>query len=135
MGQWIDQIAKHFDAGHGVLMVALACLYTWRWARGGFRCPWWVHVIALIAVLAGVLITLSLPPPTNPDPLVQFLFPIVFPGIALFAAYAIPVVMGFLHILDRSEAPAACDASVAGKPRMDVHRVKTAGEPSEPRLT
>ncbi len=86
-----------FNWIHVVFFVALALVYTWSWIRGGFWVPRYLHLIALVALFAGVIVTASLPPPANPNPLVNAVFPIIFPVFFVTSTYAVAIFCGFVH--------------------------------------
>jgi hypothetical protein len=56
------------DWTHGIIFVLFAVFHTWAWLRGSYGIPRYVHVIAWVALFAGVVVTARLPPSTNPDP-------------------------------------------------------------------
>jgi hypothetical protein len=83
---------------HGVIVVVAAIGYAWLWYRRGFWLPGYVHIIAFVALIAGILVTASLPPPANPNPIVQFLFPFIFPVLFVAATYGIAVLLGYAEL-------------------------------------
>lgn len=83
---------------HGVVFCLLAVVHAWSWYRGGFWVPGYVHVIALLALIAGVVVTATLPPPANPDPMVRLLFPFVFPVFFVVSTYAVAILFGYTEL-------------------------------------
>ena len=90
MRHWVD--ALHWV--HGLFFIAFAVLHVIAWVKGGFWFPRYVHVIALAAFALGIAATLVLPPPTNPDPLVRLVAPVIFPVLFTVTAYIVPVLFG-----------------------------------------
>ena len=86
---------------HGAVFAGCAVVHTWSWARGGFWVPRYVHMIALLALFAGVVVTATLPQPTNPNPIVHMLFPFVFPVLFVVSTYAIAILCGFVEFVRR----------------------------------
>src|SRR6266446_2560041 len=84
---------------HGIISLAAACGSVYLWYRGGFWVPRFVHAIAFGGLIVGVAVTLSLPPPANPDPWAQFVFPMVFPAILVSATYIIAIGGGFVNVI------------------------------------
>jgi hypothetical protein len=57
-----------------------------------------------------------LPYPTNPDPMVRWLAPFIFPTLAVTATYSIAILSGFLHILGTHGSSTITKVRIVGIP-------------------
>lgn len=83
---------------HGLVFIALAMVHAWHWFRGGFWVPSYVHAIALVALVAGVIVTATLPPSTNPNPTIRFIAPMILPILFVVSPYAVAICCGYVDI-------------------------------------
>ena len=90
MQHWFDEP----NWVYGFFFVVFELLGFVVLVKGGFWFPRYVHAIALAAFTLGIAATLALPPPTNPDPLVRLVAPVVFPILFTVTAYVVPVLFG-----------------------------------------
>jgi peptidoglycan/LPS O-acetylase OafA/YrhL len=79
---------------HGVCFIVLAVAHAWSWYRRGFWLPRYVHALASVAFVLGVAATCALPPPTNPDPLLRFIWPLLLPLLFTVTTYIVFVIVG-----------------------------------------
>ena len=92
-----------FHCLHGAVVATLAVVHAWAWYRRGFWVPRYVHFIALGALISGIAVSATLPRPSNPDPVIQWSFPLIFPSILVVATYTIAVVLGLLDMAGMSD--------------------------------
>ena len=81
MFRWLGHA---FTVLHGLGFLALGLFNIWMWARGGFRFPRYIHVMALFALLLGwalnqALVEAGVPP--KGGALSAVLLVLVFPAL------------------------------------------------------
>ena len=88
---------------HAAIAAILAIVHAWAWYRRGFWVPRFVHFIALGSLISGIAVSAALPPPTNPDPSIRWIFPCIFPALLVVATYTIAVLSGLLDMTGLSD--------------------------------
>lgn len=86
---------------HGLIFLAFAIVHAWSWFRGGFWVPRYVHAIALVSLIIGLLVTATLPPSTNPNPAIQFIAPMILPVLFVVSPYIVAICCGYVDVARR----------------------------------
>lgn len=99
----MHELFQTFHWAHAIIFPILAVIHLWAWRRSGFWVPGYVHAIAMVALAVGVVVQMTLPPSTNPNPWVQWSMPLIFPTFFMLATYAIAIFSGCAQLAHREK--------------------------------